>query len=54
MCVTEYLAEVGTTNMKWLTYLPDLRPIEHVRDMLGRGVIDHEVAPSIVNEHFVQ
>lgn len=50
ICVTQYLAEVGINKMNWPACSPDLNPIEHVWDMLGRRVRDREVAPATINE----
>jgi len=50
MCVTEYLEEVGINKMNWPACSPDLNPIEHVWDMLGRSVRGREVAPASIHE----
>ena len=37
-CIMQYLQEVGIRTLDWPTRSPDLNPIEHVWDMLGRNV----------------
>ncbi|GFT62340.1 transposable element Tcb2 transposase [Trichonephila clavipes] len=36
--VDECLQSEDTTRMDWLAYSPDLNPIEHVWDVLGRRI----------------
>lgn len=37
-CVTEYLDQIGLNRMEWPARSPDVNPIEHVWDMLGKRV----------------
>ena len=36
--VTDYLRDESTTTLPWLDRSPDLNPIEHIWDIIGRGV----------------
>ncbi|GFX00705.1 DDE_3 domain-containing protein [Trichonephila clavipes] len=40
--VDECLQAEYITHMDWLAYSPDLNPIEHVWDMLGRRIAAHQ------------
>lgn len=44
--VRNYLQEVGVGTMAWPARSPDLNPIEHVWDMLGRQLRDHPNRPN--------
>ena len=46
--VGDYVEEVDTGRMVWPTKLPDLSPIEHVRDALGRAIARHQHLPRTV------
>lgn len=48
--VTEYLNEVGIPPMAWPSRSPDLNPIEHVWDMLGRKVRSRVPSPRTLDE----
>lgn len=49
-CVTEYLDEVGITRMNWPAYSPDMNPIEHLWDILGRRLRSRIAAPASLYE----
>ena len=46
----EYLQSNGIERMEWPAYSPDLNPIEHVWDMLGRRVAARTSPPSTLRE----
>lgn len=48
--VDEYLDRVGLTRMEWPARSPDINPIEHVWDMLGKRVRHHIPSPSNLHE----
>ncbi|GFW35491.1 transposable element Tcb1 transposase [Trichonephila clavipes] len=48
--VDECLQSEDTTRMDWPTYSPDLSPIEHVRDMLGRRIVARHPPPTCLPE----
>ena len=48
--VTEYLQEVNIPQIEWPPLSPDLNPIEHVWDMLGRRIRGRVPAPMTLNE----
>ncbi|GBN89621.1 hypothetical protein AVEN_174526-1 [Araneus ventricosus] len=43
--VLSYLESVTIPQIAWSARTPDLNPIEHVWDMLGRRVAGHRVPP---------
>ncbi|GFX00211.1 transposable element Tcb1 transposase [Trichonephila clavipes] len=43
--IVECLQSEDITRMDWLAYSPDLNPIEHVRDMLGRRISARQPLP---------
>ncbi|GFY20695.1 transposable element Tcb2 transposase [Trichonephila clavipes] len=44
--VDEYLQSEDITRMDWPAYSPDLNPIEHVWDMLGRRIAARQPPPT--------
>ncbi|GFU90704.1 transposable element Tc3 transposase [Trichonephila clavipes] len=48
--VDECLQSEDITRMDWSTYLPDLNPIEHVWDMLGRRIAARQPSPTCLPE----
>ncbi|GFW28656.1 transposable element Tcb2 transposase [Trichonephila clavipes] len=44
--VEDFLFEEGIVRMEWPANSPDMNPIEHVRDALGRRVADHQSPPT--------
>ncbi|GFS57140.1 transposable element Tcb1 transposase [Trichonephila clavipes] len=48
--VDECLQSEDITRMDWPAYSPDLNPIEHVWDMLGRGIAACEPPPTFLPE----
>ncbi|GBO03549.1 Cubilin, partial [Araneus ventricosus] len=48
--VDECLQSEDITRMDWLAYSPDLNPIEHVWDMLGRRIADRQLPPTCLPE----
>ncbi|GFW98883.1 uncharacterized protein TNCV_4655101 [Trichonephila clavipes] len=48
--VNECLQYEGITRKEWPAFSPDLNPIEHVRDMLGRRIADREPPSTCVLE----
>jgi transposase len=45
--VREYMNEVGIRRFDWPALSPDMSPIEHVWDELGRRIRRHAPAPRI-------
>ena len=43
---TQYLDDVEIRKMDWPSRSPDLNPIEHVWDMMGRKIRNRVSAPS--------
>ncbi|GFU61482.1 transposable element Tcb2 transposase [Trichonephila clavipes] len=48
--IDECLHSEDITCMYWPTYSPDLNPIEHVRDMLGRRIAARQPLPTCLPE----
>jgi hypothetical protein len=48
-CVSLYLDPVGIYRMDWPACSPDLNPIEHVWDKLGRQIRSRPVVPDNLN-----
>ncbi|GBM93371.1 Transposable element Tcb2 transposase [Araneus ventricosus] len=48
--VDEYLQSEDITRMDWPAYSPDLNPIEHVWDMLGRRIAARQPPPTCLPE----
>ncbi|GFX46954.1 transposable element Tcb1 transposase [Trichonephila clavipes] len=48
--VDECLQSVNITRMDWPAYSPDLNPIEHVSDMLGRRIAARQPPPTCLPE----
>ncbi|GFY22851.1 DDE_3 domain-containing protein [Trichonephila clavipes] len=48
--VDECLQSEDITRMDWPTYSPDLNPIEHVWDMLGRRIAARQPLPTCLLE----
>ncbi|GFV47185.1 transposable element Tc3 transposase [Trichonephila clavipes] len=46
----ECLQSEDITCMVWPAYLPDLNPIQHVWDMLGRRIAAHQSPPTCLQE----
>jgi transposase len=44
--VTQYLADHGIERMDWPSKSPDLNPIEHVWNMMGKSIEELEVQPN--------
>ncbi|EFA02765.1 Transposable element Tc3 transposase-like Protein [Tribolium castaneum] len=49
-CVMQYLQEVGITTLEWPAMSPDMNPIEHAWDELGRRVRARPVRPKTLQE----
>ncbi|GFV46306.1 transposable element Tcb2 transposase [Trichonephila clavipes] len=48
--VEDFLFEEVTVRMEWPACSPDMNPIEHVWDALGRGVAGHQPPPQTLQE----
>ncbi|GFV51274.1 transposable element Tcb1 transposase [Trichonephila clavipes] len=48
--VDEYLKSEDITRMDWPAYSPNLNPIEHVWDMLGRRIAASQASPTCLPE----
>ncbi|GFX03876.1 DDE_3 domain-containing protein [Trichonephila clavipes] len=48
--VDECLQSEDITRMDWPAYSPDLNPLEHVWDMLGKRIAAHQSPPTCVLE----
>ncbi|GFX33855.1 DDE_3 domain-containing protein [Trichonephila clavipes] len=48
--VDECLQSLDITHMDWPAYSPDLNPIEHVWDMLGRRIAARQPPPTCLPE----
>ncbi|GFY07127.1 transposable element Tcb1 transposase [Trichonephila clavipes] len=48
--VDEFLQSEDITHMDWSAYSPDLNPIEHVWDMLGRRIAARQPPPTCLPE----
>ncbi|GFW27805.1 transposable element Tcb1 transposase [Trichonephila clavipes] len=48
--VEDFLFEEGIIRMEWLACSPDMNPIEHVWDALGRRVADRKPPPQTLQE----
>ncbi|GFW81815.1 transposable element Tcb2 transposase [Trichonephila clavipes] len=45
--VEDFLFEEGIVRMEWPACSPDMNPIEHVWDALGRRVAGHQIPPQL-------
>ena len=50
--VNDFLRQQQVTRLDWPARSPDLNPIEHLWDALGRRVRDHQPPPNTLNELF--
>ncbi|GFT60107.1 transposable element Tcb2 transposase [Trichonephila clavipes] len=48
--VEDFVLEKGVVRMKWATCSPDMNPIEHVWDALGRRVAGRQPSPQTLQE----
>ncbi|GFX58836.1 transposable element Tcb2 transposase [Trichonephila clavipes] len=48
--VEDFLFEEGIVRMEWPAFSPDMNPIEHVWDALGRRVAGHQPPPQNLQE----